>query len=466
MTVLFHAVNGSGLGHLMRATAIIEQLRALAPAQHIVLMTSAQSRRHLEAVQALDVTLLQVPPDEREPSVLLNRRQRTLPAAVHHRMVSSMVRTLSPRVTVFDTHAPLEVVKAAHATGSQVVFVLRPLRADHLQRWCRTHAAWVHQVLVPSERSEMEAEVGDDAVSAMTHAVSTSFVGGVVRTASLDAAQLQRVSDRYRLSQADRLMVFSSGGGGYAAAQAAFRDRALRLLEHFPTWRGVMVSGPYGKQEATAAGQLEVVAQEDELITLYARADLVVAHAGNNTVEEILLSGARAVLVPMQRRAESQEARAQRLHATGRVGLVTLADDDAAWHQQALAQLSLTAPVREQRRGAANAARNLLLLCSSAASHVVHVRQTDDVEVWMLDIPHACIVAVADVDAARFVPWVTAVASHRHASRIATVVVSVDGQVSPTLAVALLQARDLHAPFLIDVTDPKNPIFDVIGRSR
>jgi len=51
-----------------------------------------------------------------------------------------------------------------------------------------------------------------------------------------------------------------------------------------------------------------VVQSEPDLQSLMARAELVVAHAGYNTVQEVLRTGARAVLVPTYRRSEDQGA--------------------------------------------------------------------------------------------------------------------------------------------------------------
>ena len=59
-----------------------------------------------------------------------------------------------------------------------------------------------------------------------------------------------------------------------------------------------------------------------DLTKEYAKADVVVAMAGYNTVCELLSSGKRAVLVPREQPVQEQLIRARKLHAMGLFDLV------------------------------------------------------------------------------------------------------------------------------------------------
>jgi predicted glycosyltransferase len=480
MSVVFHAINGSGLGHLMRATAVIEALRRRRPALHIVLMTSAQSRAHLDEVASLGVPIVQVPPDEREPASALDRRLRTLPRVAHDALVAGAVSALSPRVVVFDTHAPVSVITAARTAGARIVLVLRPLREAALDAWLNSTApALVDEVLVPCTASEFAAELGEPAVARLRSSVSTSFVGGIVRERPIDETSARAVAARADVKDDDFVIVFTSGGGGYDALQGRFVTRASALLANLTTQLartsprrvvGLSLRGPYAdvavSAPESAGAQLRVISDEPALATLLARADLVVGHAGNNTVEEVLRCGARAVLVPMARRAESQEARALRLHAVGRVGLVELDDDDDVWTSVALSQLQRPKPPREHRDGADVTADRIAVMVQEPRMRRL-VLSLDDGDPD--DVIRASVGAVVTLTASlgsspsAIVALASAVAARRvRGARIDAVVGFVDRDVSvEERARALESARALGLPFVVDLTDADSPVVDV-----
>lgn len=361
MTTLFYAINGSGLGHLTRTAAVIAALRAEAPAHPIVVLTTAASRAPLDGLEPLAV--VQLPPGEDEPRFVPDRRLRALTRDAHRATIAATITAIAPRVVVVDTHAPIEVVRAARAAGARVLWVLRALRPEAWRRFLTSaHAELIDEVLIPMDERELVEELGEDAWAALRARLPARCVGGVVRPRAFDAETGRAVAARHGLAPDAPLLLFTAGGGGYDLAQPTFAARAAtlaaRLADEHPGLVALWIRGPLGA--LTPPAPLVAVDHEPELPALMARASLVVAHAGNNTVEELLATGARAVLVPAPRASESQEARAMRHHTSGRFGLLELDDDDDTWLTIARETWSRPQPEAIVRRGAEAIARRVL----------------------------------------------------------------------------------------------------------
>jgi hypothetical protein len=102
------------------------------------------------------------------------------------------------------------------------------------------------------------------------------------------------------------------------------------------------------------------VASEPDLPALFARAELVVAQAGYNTVHEVLETGARAVFVPIERLNEGQGDRVGRLVAEGRAVGVALDASPAEYVAALRAALSGARPRPRVFDGRTRAAEVLL----------------------------------------------------------------------------------------------------------
>ncbi len=463
MTTLFYAINGSGLGHLTRAAAVIAALRAEAPAHPIVVLTTAASRAPLEGLEPLSV--VQFPPGDDEPSFVADRRLRGLSRDAQRTALAATITAIAPRVVVVDTHAPIEIVRAAHAVGARVLWVLRALRAEAWARFLASEAAGLaSEVLVPMDEAELVEELGEDAWAALQAQVPARCVGGVVRPRAFDAETGQRTAARHGVAPDAPLLLFTAGGGGYDVAQPAFAARAstlaARLAHEHPELVALWIRGPLAA--LTPPAPLVAVDHEPELPALMARASLVVAHAGNNTVEELLATGARAVLVPVPRASESQEARAMRHHASGRFALLELDDDDDTWLEIARAAWARARPAAVARRGAEAIARRVLAHHGRPRRSRV-VLGPDKAAVAAASARGAYVTVVlephAPLDARTALAALAALAG---ASPPDEVVIVADTIADAAACAALrLAVRAQGWPFGVDVTDVRCPRVDV-----
>src|SRR4051794_25027970 len=96
------------------------------------------------------------------------------------------------------------------------------------------------------------------------------------------------------IEQGPPLVVVTWGSGGYRDFAALMTTRVLAACLLLPKRvQVIVVAGPYGNLSATLPNCL-FIPSEPRLPTLFALADLVVGHAGYNTVHEVAQAGTPA----------------------------------------------------------------------------------------------------------------------------------------------------------------------------
>jgi len=312
MRIAFHAINGVGLGHLVRAVSIATSIRELVPDARLLVLTNA---RDASLVGDAGLDFVQLPPRLNEPHVDPARARTALPEPVEEAALVAVLETFRPDLVVFDTHAPIRVVHRVTARGARSVLVLRELRPEALRSFAAGSAPLAFdRIVVPHEPGDMDL--------APLVGLPIALVGPVVRAIAREEPR----------PASDPLVVATAGGGGQPVdAQRYVRavaDAHVLARARFPRLETILVTGPYGEVPANVAGYagLTVERSTPDLGALLARATLVVSQAGYNAIAEIRALEKPAVLVPAYRKAEDQRARALRLV---RAGAAVLAKPEA-----------------------------------------------------------------------------------------------------------------------------------------
>jgi radical SAM protein with 4Fe4S-binding SPASM domain len=303
LRVLFHAINGVGLGHLVRTTCLAIEARRLSPGARVLIVTNAQDASMLER-EGLD--FVQLPPRLAEPHVAPRRALVALPEGLHHRAFEAVVEAFDPQLVVFDTHAPPRLVVHASRRGARTALVQRELRPAALAAFLRGPAAlWFDRIVMPHDAGEIDP-------AALPAHLPVQLGGHVVRLPGAPVAGPRRHGT---------FVVAMAGGGGQPVDAARFcgavADAHWLARARFPALETVLVTGPYGRPPDRQFPGLTVERSAPDLPGLLARADVVVSQAGYNAVAELRAMGKPAIFVPGQRRMEDQRERARRLAHAG-----------------------------------------------------------------------------------------------------------------------------------------------------
>ena len=299
----------------MRLANVAESVRAANPSVHQLFVTNA---RNIDFLYTLGIPAVVLPQDDGGPWGTSNRRSKTVSYGFNARLLTSIISTYAPTALVFDTYYPSDVVVNASVPSFLVLrdavdeyFDIR-MRSGTLQRF--------RKIVLASAECEFRANLDDRLFGELRDSCNLAFVGTISRRPQPQL--LPDLLEKYTIRPEDRVVVVSIGGGGYEHSAGRFFSLIMpalkRLQSSFSQLRILVFAGPYAKCAPKELG-VETVPWEANLPTLLMRADLYITHGGYNSVAEVLSSGVRAVVVPLERKFENQGSRTRLLAESGRV---------------------------------------------------------------------------------------------------------------------------------------------------
>lgn len=367
MRVLYHAVNGTGLGHLTRVSTIAGAVQALDREVSQAIVTNAS---YVAGAQSLSIPLFGIPDHDTNPYSALDRRLTRLPQRMVDSVLQHIIDEFDPTTLVLDTHFAPRVVEEAAAAGRQLVLVLRRTSRAHLGRLLESGLLDVFRlVLIPHERSSYQAGLPPELADRLDALPSLSYVEPVVRPTDETArAELVR---RLAISRDRALIVVSSGAGGYPAAARKLTLNVLAAATTLPfDNQVVVVGGPYAEDADMPAG-CTYLPVEPYLQELFAVSDLVVAHGGYNTAHEIAQVGARAVFVAAVRANEDQSVNVRWLVERGQAACLSNRTSTGMMAASMVEQLKQPRPAPIHFNGRWQAAERILATSPQSARVVL-----------------------------------------------------------------------------------------------
>lgn len=343
-TVLLHARNRRGLGHLMRAQNLAVAIRDGHDAMPHVHATHRPDPRLWDQSVGLTVDV--------------------------ERPLDDVLAEMRPDVVVHDTTLPTD--GSPRWARPTVLVMRRRAAAEHRALLADPRLAHVDCIVVPHDQAEFGLPLPADLRS------RTHFVGPIARRP--DDSCVARIRGDAGIRRGVRLVTATVGGGGFAEQADRFFEIVARCVPQMvdvdPLLRMVVVLGPNYRnrlviERLSQLPNTEVRDAETRLVDLIAASDLVIAEGGYNTVTEVRIAGVPAVFVPSCRRLDDQHERVTRVAGTG-AAVVCLPTDDATVTAGRLARLVGDQPALAAMRLAAERHR-IRLGNDSAASAIVAV---------------------------------------------------------------------------------------------
>jgi UDP-N-acetylglucosamine--N-acetylmuramyl-(pentapeptide) pyrophosphoryl-undecaprenol N-acetylglucosamine transferase len=300
-TILFHAPNRVGLGHLTRLSSIalairrtqtgVRPLFAIEGSGHVLLDVMGLPYLPLPSSYSMYKTECWAQWTEVD--------RRTL----SKRLCRAIVKSVNPQLAVFDCFPSLAMVDAAVRQGTPVVLCLREMMdmskyLAHIDRLL----PYLALILIPHDPGTFEPPPS-------LHG-KCRFVGQVVRPFA-DSRNL-------RSNIVDHPRIIITGGGGGFRGTASFYNLAMKafceLRFVYPSLDGRLIVGPLFQEwtQLQVAPGITVVPFEADMMRAFSEADLVISAAGYNSVAEVEQVGVRGILVPSETNWDDQHARASR----------------------------------------------------------------------------------------------------------------------------------------------------------
>ena len=309
-TIAFHAINGTGTGHLARQTALAEHLRFEHPRLAAVILSSSSAVKDICGAV---------------PAVNLPRQRPSLASVdpiwgalndLADQISADALRRLHPAVLVHDTTARSVLQRTAAEIGSRQAFCLRPRR--HLANYLASSDCPLYEMDlvfvpdVPACHPEMATLLDEAGIAALW---TGPIFRGVTQDRDVTRAELGVAPS------AALLVVMSGGGHGLDSHQhIANCLRALARVEH-PSLDVVLVLGPlFTPSLRIPPGfphQVTVLSRSSRLPNLLSAADVVLCRGGYGSLHEATAGGAAVLATPAERTWDDQERRIEQFATAG-----------------------------------------------------------------------------------------------------------------------------------------------------
>jgi predicted glycosyltransferase len=327
--ILFHAVNGVGLGHVARLSWIARAVRIARPA----VSCAAVSSCHL-ASSWFPAPCEVVPCDLLEPEA-------------HRDAIRDAVRRIRPDVLVFDTRWPPAIPEWIGEMGVRRILVLRAQAPDRMQRVASDAASRFDAVLVPHTQDELRFYYGHSPeLIALLGRPPFSAVGPIAR---VDETIEPRDSVLFTVGAGANYLSGVKDVDDVRSLVAVYAETARRLRAHGRE-RLHLVAGPMlPALDGVDLGPMRVIRRLDSHVLMSPRA-AVVSRGGYNTCWEAIGAASSLVLCSSHSVIEDVGARCRYLATRG-----FATHTDATAQQIADAVLAPGAPNIDEGRRLVNA---------------------------------------------------------------------------------------------------------------
>jgi hypothetical protein len=275
--ILFHAINGKGLGHVVRLSVIASALQNRA---EIAFFSTCAFANQYWPGKIFGVS------DRLDERFELSLEQRNL-LAFH-----LALKKFSPDIVVFDTHWPYSVIGQLRDSAIRTVLILRTLAKERMDQELRLAIRDFSSVLIPHHLAELESiyEASPELIQLMT-VPPCLCIGPVARTTAH-----RKLGKR---------VIFTLGGGGeywHVTAVGSigtfldeFRSAASVLMDKLAI-EPIFAAGPLFSQDDDKLSPFKVV-RSHNLHEMFGPDTIVVTRGGYNTCWEAVAAGAGLIIV-------------------------------------------------------------------------------------------------------------------------------------------------------------------------
>lgn len=315
MKLLIHAINGVGLGHLVRTLEIAKALLAQKEDAQIVFVTNSTFpdliiREGFRVYQLKHHTNM----------VLDGTISYDMYLQANYLRIRALIKKERPDMILMDSEFNSPLVDFCYENKVKICFVLRKTTDPNFNYLCQKDLLEkVDLVLVPHNEEEISLAQKDILLKSR----NVHFVGPILKTME---QPLKRIKD----DDIFRILITFSAGADIQGNKELYskvsgflcelRERKMRIggKEALVS----IVTGPFFRESACDLQGFDYTKFKDDLSREMAGSDLVISPAGYNLINEIISTKTPALLIPAATKKDDQYARAKSLEDKGCVVIV------------------------------------------------------------------------------------------------------------------------------------------------
>ncbi|HNB70559.1 MAG TPA: hypothetical protein PLS70_05440 [Acidobacteriota bacterium] len=317
LTIVAYAVNGSGLGHLTRVTAILRWVRRLGklvgvqPDIYILTSSEASALAFEEGFAAFKIpskTAIRLASIQKEDYLRLAKQ-----------WVWHSLGLLRPDILLVDTFPGGSFGELFHAldgTGSKV-FIHRAMKDVFSQQEVfQAMLPLYDRILVPEEPGQIRTELSSRL------AARTRYLGPILLRDRVELHSREKARRRLGIPEASLGIWISAGGGGDPKA-AQVLQRLVETLRAELNVHLVIGAGPLFRGEPIRGANITWVTEFNAVLD-FPGLDCAFSAAGFNSYHELLHAGVPTAFFGQEKIADEQSRRVERAVKAGAARLLKL----------------------------------------------------------------------------------------------------------------------------------------------
>lgn len=310
MKILFHAINGVGLGHLNRSIIFAKTLKKLAPHIDIRIATETKFTKMLDDSNFMYYKLPYSHVDITKHSLGLIKNE-------NKKNMVKIINEFNPDIIIYDTYPFYEVLNDPCSIGRKNILVLRKLNNAFLKNMLTGDAMKkIDFIIFPHTEEEFEKRgVTPDDIKKT--GVKFKFTGSLIK--DINENILNDIKRKYRITSDKFNILVIAGGGGedeYNRGVKSFFDVIKNVNQKIKSkirkLNLIVITGPLFKGKLKINGAA-VKSFEPDIMELMKSVNLVISTGGYNICNEICRVETPAIIIPLPRHEESQKERADLL---------------------------------------------------------------------------------------------------------------------------------------------------------
>ncbi|MBI4748308.1 MAG: hypothetical protein HY774_07445 [Acidobacteria bacterium] len=317
LTIVAYAVNGSGLGHLTRVTAILRWVRRLGklvgvqPDIYILTSSEASALAFEEGFAAFKIPS--------KTAIRLTNIQKEDYLRLAKQWIWHSLGLLRPDILLVDTFPGGSFGELFHAldgTGAKV-FIHRAMKDVFSQQEVfQAMLPLYDRILVPEEPGQMRSELSSRL------AARTRYLGPILLRDRVELHSRAKARHRLGIPENSHGVWVSAGGGGDPKA-AQVLQRLVESLRSEPNVHLVIGAGPLFRGEPIRGANITWVTEFNAALD-FPGLDCAFSAAGFNSYHELLHAGVPTAFFGQEKIADEQSRRVERAVKAGAAQLLKL----------------------------------------------------------------------------------------------------------------------------------------------
>lgn len=301
MKLLIHAINGIGLGHVIRTSRIAGAFKDLQPECDIIYVTNTKYNDYLKK-RYKTYTLSR---DTR--GVIEGRYTYQEYLNYNTRSIIKIIAYERPDIVLFDSELNKDLLEFCKLNSIKAVYVLRITTLERFNS-IKENLPLFDSVIVPHDKSEFQSDQKE-----YLSKINAQFTGPIVDT-----------NDYSGIERQANILITLGSGALIPDNQPLYRAvdnflEALRcnnsMIDNKP-FSVKIVTGPFYEGNCNL-NDFTAIKSVETLMDLMLNSSIVISGAGYNTINEIIYTKTPAVVIPLLRKWDNQFQRAEKLAQHG-----------------------------------------------------------------------------------------------------------------------------------------------------